>query len=150
MRARNTPGRTSADRGKALVLSGPLAVAGVVALAWSGARLGAAPAPGAQAATFDAAAHAGHDAGPHTSTTIGVRVRVSAALEEMTGASSVNVTLPEGSTVGTLLNRLSDDYPALAMMGPSVMVAVDEEMQRPDHVLENGDLVDLVSQMAGG
>jgi molybdopterin converting factor small subunit len=30
------------------------------------------------------------------------------------------------------------------------MVAVDEEMQRPDHVLENGDLVDLVSQMAGG
>jgi molybdopterin converting factor small subunit len=150
VRVRPDPASHAAPaRAKVLVLAGPVAVASVVGVALSGAHLGATPAPGAQASTFDAA-NAVHDAGALTSTTIGVRVRVSAALQEMTGAPSVNLTLPQGSTVGTLLNRLSDDYPALAMMGPSVMVAVSDEMAWPDHALASGDVVDLVSQMAGG
>lgn len=52
--------------------------------------------------------------------------------------------------MGTLLNRLSETYPVLAAMGPSVMVAVSNRMESPDRVLANGDIVNLVSQMAGG
>jgi molybdopterin converting factor small subunit len=135
---------------RALVLSGPLAVAGVIAVAWSGSHLGAAPSPGAQAASADAAAHVRHAGDLLTPQTLSVRVRFSAGLQEMVGERAVSVTLPEGGTVGTLLIRLSDRYPALAVMGPSIMVAVDGEIQWPDRVLASGEVVELVSQMAGG
>lgn len=150
MPARTIPGRKSPDRYKALVLSGPLALAGVVAVAWSGARLGATPAPGAEAASAHATAHGSHAGELLTPRTISVRVRFSTALRELAGPSALNVTLQERASVGSLLNRLSEQYPVLAMMGPSVMVAVGDEMQFPETILRDGEVVDLVSSMAGG
>ena len=143
--------KTPIDRGKALILSGPLAVAGVLAVVGAGVHLGAAPDARAQSATVAGDdAHVVAAASLLTSPTIAVRVRVSGGLQELLSERALSVELPEHATVNALLNRLSDAYPVLASMGPSVMVAVGEEMQWPDHVLENGDLIDLVSQMAGG
>ncbi len=89
-------------------------------------------------------------AGRLTPETIAVRVRVSAALQSAMSEQAFDVTLPRGASVGTLLNRLSDAYPVLAAMGPSVMVAVSGEMAPPDRSLASGEVVDLLAPMAGG
>lgn len=143
--------RMSPDRRKALLLTGPFAVAGVIAVVWSGSRLGVNPAAGAQTSTVaDRTVGTGRPADLLTPETITVRVRLSAALQTMVGQQALSVTLPRDASVGALLNRLSDAYPALAAMGPSIMVVVSDRTEPPDRVLANGEVVDLVSQMAGG
>ena len=82
--------------------------------------------------------------------TITVGVRLSAPLQALVHERSVSVTLPRGASVGTLLDRLGDDYPVLAAMGPSIMVAVSGTMTPPDTTLASGEAVDLMSPMAGG
>ncbi len=149
--ARKHQRRTSLDRRQALLLAAPLAVTGVIAVVWGGSRLGGDPAAGAQASLV--ADHINGDGRPAdllTPESITVRVRLSGALQAMVREETVSVTLPRDATVGFLLNRVSDAYPVLAAMGPSVMVAVSERMEPPDRVLANGEIVDLVSQMAGG
>jgi len=150
--------RTSPDRRKALLLASPLAVAGVIAVVWGGSHVGVGPAAGAplrgESSTASLAAdHIGGAGGPAnllTPETITVRVRLSAALQTMVREQALSVTLPRDASVGTLLNRLSDAYPVLAALGPSVMVAVSDRMEPPDRVLANGEAVDLVAQMNGG
>jgi len=122
-----------------------------MAVVWSGSRLGVNPAAGAQASTVaDRIVGTGRPADLLTPETITVRVRLSAALQTMVGQQALGVTLPRDASVGALLNRLSDAYPVLAAMGPSIMVAVSGRMEPPDRVLANGEVVDLVSQVAGG
>jgi molybdopterin converting factor small subunit len=149
--ARERKRRASPDRHKALLLTGPVAVASVIAVVWSGSRLGVAPAAGGQASTVaDRVVSSGRPADLLTSETITVRVRLPAALQPMMREQVLSMTLPRDASVGTLLNRLSDAYPVLAAMGPSIVVAVSDRMEPPDRVLANGEVVDLVSQMAGG
>ena len=142
--------RTSPDRPKALLLTGPLA-AGVIAVVWGGWHLGVHPAAGAPAPTVaDRVLEGGTLADPLTPETITVRVLLSAALQTAVHEQAFSVTLPRGASVGTLLNQLADAYPVLAAMGPSVMVAVADRMEPPERMLSNGEVVDLVSPMAGG
>jgi molybdopterin converting factor small subunit len=149
--AREHERRTSPDRHKALLLIGPLAVTGVIAVVLSGSHLGVHRAAGAQASLVaDHLAGAGPPADRLTRETITVRVRLSAALQPMMREQVLSMTLPRDASVGTLLNRLSDAYPVLAAMGPSVVVVVSDRIEPPDRVLANGEIVDLVSQMAGG
>lgn len=149
--ARERKRSASPDRHKALLLIGPLAATSVIAVVWSGSHLGVGPAAGAQASLVaDHIAGASRPADLVTPESITVRVRLSAVLQTMVREQDVNMTLPRDASVGTLLNRLSDAYPVLAAMGPSVMVAVSDQMEPPDRVLANGEVVDLVSQMAGG
>jgi molybdopterin converting factor small subunit len=149
--ARDRKRRTSPGRYKALLLTGPLAVTGVIAVVLSGSHLGVDRAAGARASTVaDRIVSSGRPADLLTPESITVRVRIPAALQLMMREQILSVTLPRDASVGTLLNRLSEAYPVLAAMGPSVMVAVSDQMEPPDRVLANGEVVDLVSQMAGG
>ena len=131
------------------MLTGPLAIIGVIAGAWGGSHLAGHRASGATISTV-----AGRVAGgaPADSSTAGVtvRVRLSSPLQVLLHEQAVDVTLPPGASVGTLLNHLSQVYPVLAAMGPSVMVAVSGSMEPPDTMLVAGEVVDLMSPMAGG
>ena len=150
-RHRRSQGR---DRGRYLILTGPVAVASAFAFVWGGSYLRPhRPAHANSSVTADASANGGDAAGRLlTPQTIAVRVRLSSALQSLVGnqSATVTVTLPQRGTVGTLLNRLSETYPVLASMGPSILVAVSDEAQPPDTALANGQLVDLISQMSGG
>jgi molybdopterin converting factor small subunit len=79
-----------------------------------------------------------------------VRVRLSSQLQRLVGSTQLTLALPPGSTVNGLLNYLGDAYPAIAAMGPSMLIAVGDAAQPPATVLADGDTVDLISQMAGG
>ncbi len=131
-----------ARRSKALLLTGPLAIAGVIAGAWGGSVL-------ASHRTAEGA-DSGLVAGRLSGGGVTIGVRPSTALQAQLGQKSIDVSLPAGADVGALLNRLSTDYPVLAAMGPSIMVAVSGSMAAPDTALVDAETVDLMSPLAGG
>jgi molybdopterin converting factor small subunit len=136
-------------RHKALLLTGPLAIAGVIAGAWGGSAL----VPHRTALGADLRIVAGRtNAGRRDGYTapITVRVRLSSSLQAQLRRDSMSVTLPAGASVGMLLNRLGADYPVLAAMGPSIMIAVSGSMAAPETVLVEGETVELMSPYAGG
>ncbi len=131
-----------ARRSTALLLAGPLAIAGVVAGAWGGSVL----ALRRTAEGADSPIVAGRMSGGRAT----IAVRLSAALQAQLGRQTISVSLPAGADVGALLNRLGTDYPVLAAMGPSIMVAVSGSMAAPDTALVDGETVELMSPLAGG
>lgn len=138
-----------AERRTALLLTGPLAIAGVIAGAWGGSALLAHPQIAGADTTIVGMRESGgrHDA---DMSPIVVRVRLSSTLRSQLGRDAIDVTLPPGATVGTLLNRLAADEPVLAAMGPSIMIAVSGSMAAPDTVVVDGETVELMSPLAGG
>ena len=140
----------SSNRPKALLLTGPLAAAGVIAGGWGGWHLRDHPAAGSPSSTVADGVVGGRPADRLTPETITVRVRLSAALQTEVHQQAFSVTLPQSASVSTLLNRLTDAYPVLAAMGPSIMIAVSGQMEPPDRALATGEVVDLVAPTAGG
>jgi molybdopterin converting factor small subunit len=131
------------------MLSGPLAAAGMLAGAWGGSHLAAHRAANSSSVVA-AGAVGGAPADGLSPATITVSVQLSAPLQALVHERAIDLAVPPGASVGTLLNRLSEDYPVLAAMGPSIMVAVSGTMAPPDTALAGGELVDLMSAMAGG
>ena len=79
-----------------------------------------------------------------------VRVRLFAGLKHLVGENDLELSLPEGATVGALRGRLVERYPVLEAFMSTYVCAVDEEVQPVEHVLRDGDLVDLIPPIAGG
>lgn len=131
------------------MLTGPLAAAGMLAGAWGGSHL-ASHRAAASTTMVDMGVMGGAPAGSLSPATITVDVRLSAPLQALLHERAIDVTLPAGASVGALLNRLSDDFPVLAAMGPSIMVAVSGTMAPPARVLIAGETVDLMFPLAGG
>ena len=69
---------------------------------------------------------------------------------ELTGCDRIMEVVPEGSTVGLLLERVRDRFPRFAAMRDSVLVAVDVEYQDRAYVLREGDEVSLFPPVQGG
>lgn len=82
--------------------------------------------------------------------TMQVRVRLFATLRQLAQWSEQVIELPEGSTVSDLLVRLEEAYPALALKGRTVYVAVNQEYTRGERRLAPGDEVALLPPMSGG
>lgn len=124
-----------------------LAVVGIAAAVWTGAYAN----PGNIEAIF---------AGPNgtvccdSTSLITVRVQASGGMRSMIGHQGVRITMPQGSTVTELGERLAMEYPVLGPMLPSLAVAGSNEMQPemlpPGRVLSDGDLVELIPLMSGG
>lgn len=87
------------------------------------------------------------DLGPET---VNVHVRLGTSLQTLLGVPALRVSLPNGATVNTLLNSLSNAYPVVDVMGPNMLIAVDGEAVQPHVMLADGQVVELVMQMAGG
>ena len=79
-----------------------------------------------------------------------VQARFFAAYRELTGASQVEVTLPEGATVADLIAALRERGPSFAALPARPAVAVNLEYAPIDTGLRDGDEVAFIPPVAGG
>ena len=70
--------------------------------------------------------------------------------KELAGVPGASETLPAGSTLHDLHERLAARFPKLAGLRKSTLIAVGVEYQRPDYVLKEGDEVSLFPPVQGG
>ena len=79
-----------------------------------------------------------------------VEVSFYSYFKDLTGCSQVAETLPDGSTLEDLLNRLVIRFPKLATMRKSTLVAVGVDYQNSSYVLKASDQVSLFPPVQGG
>lgn len=79
-----------------------------------------------------------------------VNVKLFAGLQGLVGRPQVEVLVPEGATVGTLRDRIVEEYPVLEAFMGTLVCAVGEEMVPVEHVLAEGERVELIPPIAGG
>lgn len=79
-----------------------------------------------------------------------VQARFFAAYRELTGASQVEVDLPEGATVADLVDALRERGPSFGALPPKPAVAVNLEYAPPETGLRDGDEVAFIPPVAGG
>jgi molybdopterin converting factor small subunit len=70
--------------------------------------------------------------------------------KDLTGCAGTRVQLPEAGTMAMLLDQLYQQYPALAAMRQSTLIAVGVEYQDRSYRLKNGDQVSLFPPVQGG
>ena len=79
-----------------------------------------------------------------------LRVNYYSYLRDLTGCAQLEATLPEGSTLGALHDELMAQFPKLAAMKKSTLLAVGVDYQPRDYVLKDGDEVSLFPPVQGG
>ena len=79
-----------------------------------------------------------------------VKARFFAAYRELTGASTTEVELPEGTTVADLLEALRERGPSFGALPPTPAVAVNLEYAPIGTTLHEGDEVAFIPPVAGG
>ena len=79
-----------------------------------------------------------------------VRVRLFARARDLAGADVVEVSLPEGATVGDLRRALAGQVPALARLLERSALAVRDEFAEDAVLLPAGAEVALLPPVSGG
>jgi molybdopterin converting factor small subunit len=79
-----------------------------------------------------------------------VNVKLFAGLQGLVGRPIVEVSVPAGATVGTLRDRMVEDYPQLEGFMSTLVYAIGEEMVPPEHVLTDGERIELIPPISGG
>ncbi len=79
-----------------------------------------------------------------------VRLRLFAVAKDLLGASSIEVELPVGATVGDFRRVVAELSPALAPIAKSSMYAVGIEYVVDDFTLKEGDEVACIPPVSGG
>lgn len=70
--------------------------------------------------------------------------------KELTGCSQTTEELTTGASLADLLEKLFAEFPKLAAMKKSMLVAVGVDYQSRDYTLKNGDEVSLFPPVQGG
>ena len=79
-----------------------------------------------------------------------VTVKLFASYKEKAGRSSFEVELPEDATVASATSEVLRLYPRVTGDASRIMVAVNEEYQKHDFRLSEGDEVALIPPVSGG
>jgi len=79
-----------------------------------------------------------------------VRVRFHSYFNDLAGCVETSETLPDGSTLEVLYERVAQKFPKLAAMQKSTLLAVGVDYQPRGHVLKEGDEVSLFPPVQGG
>lgn len=79
-----------------------------------------------------------------------VTVRYFALVREITGRRTEEREVPEGASVGTLIEQIVADHPPVERLRRASMLMVNQEYVQPDHVLAEGDEVALIPPVSGG
>jgi len=79
-----------------------------------------------------------------------VSVQFYSYLKDLSGCAQINLTIPEGSTLGALHEQLLASYPKLVGMKRSTLLAVGVDYQPREYVLKDGDEVSLFPPVQGG
>lgn len=83
-------------------------------------------------------------------TSMQIGVRVFAILKERLGREELRVELPEGASVGALLVKLEESFPALGPYLERCMVSVNQNYEAKGAVIREGDEVALLPPVSGG
>lgn len=70
--------------------------------------------------------------------------------KELTGCAEATESVPEGSTLDDLYERLAARFPKLVAMQKSTLMAVGVEYRERTYVLKEGDEVSLFPPVQGG
>ncbi len=79
-----------------------------------------------------------------------IAVKLFAAAREAVGAAEAIVELPDGATAGELKLALVEQYPRLAPLAASSLVAVNAEYAPASTRVAAGDEVALIPPVSGG
>ena len=71
-------------------------------------------------------------------------------LKDLTACSQATETLPDGSTLGELFQRLTMRFPRLKKIQKSILMAVGVDYQKGNYLLKAGDEVSLFPPVQGG
>jgi molybdopterin synthase sulfur carrier subunit len=77
-------------------------------------------------------------------------VQLFARARDLVGASPVAVELADDADVGSLRRALAVQYPALAPLGPHLLVAVGQDYARDDHRLSPDVEIACFPPVSGG
>ena len=79
-----------------------------------------------------------------------LKLRFFASHQEAVGSERLTMEMPEGATVGHLLDKLAGDFPGLKKLEEHTMVAVNHEQADRDQKLQDGDEVAFYPPVSGG
>jgi molybdopterin converting factor small subunit len=79
-----------------------------------------------------------------------VKAEFYSRLREIAGASSVEVTLPEGANVGALVEKLLSDHPRLRDFEKSMLFGIGLEFVDVKHQLHDSDVIAIMPPVQGG
>lgn len=79
-----------------------------------------------------------------------VTVHFYSYVRDLTGCAATTETVPEGGTLGDLVDALGQRFPKLGAMQKSMLIAVGVEYQNRSHRLQEGDDVSLFPPVQGG
>jgi molybdopterin converting factor small subunit len=79
-----------------------------------------------------------------------VKVCFYSYFKDLAGCAKATEELPEGSTLGNLLQRITARFPKLAAMRKAMLLAVGVEYQDRTYVLHDEDEVSLFPPVQGG
>ena len=69
---------------------------------------------------------------------------------DLAGCAETTETVPEGTTLGQVVERLHARFPNLKQMDRSTLLAVGVEYQGRDYLLQDGDEISLFPPVQGG
>jgi molybdopterin converting factor small subunit len=81
---------------------------------------------------------------------VAVRVIFYGRLKQDTGVKTLDLPLDKSKTVGGLVARLVDSYPALAAQLGTVAFTIGAELVSPEHPVQDGDELGLLPPVSGG
>jgi molybdopterin converting factor small subunit len=79
-----------------------------------------------------------------------VKILFHSYFRELAGRAEVNLEVPPGTALGSVVARLHSDFPKLKPMERSTLVAVGVEYQAANYQLREGDEVSLFPPVQGG
>lgn len=79
-----------------------------------------------------------------------VTIQLFATLRDRAGERQIDITVTEPMTIEHVLTVVSAEYPALAPLLPSSLVAVNRQFADSDTVVNVGDEVALFPPVSGG
>ncbi len=79
-----------------------------------------------------------------------VTVRLFAVARERAGRAEATLELPEPATVALLKQALAEEFPALAPLVSSVMIAVNAEYARDETLIFSNAEVAVIPPVSGG
>ena len=87
---------------------------------------------------------------PSRSFVLNITLRLFAGYRERVGQSVLELTVPDGATVGSVAQTVFERYPGLIGTPNALVIAVNQEYQAHDYALEDGDEVALIPPVSGG
>jgi molybdopterin synthase sulfur carrier subunit len=79
-----------------------------------------------------------------------IRVLLFASCRDIVGSNELDLTVPEGITVGELKQEIIAAFPDMAGITPSLSTAVNMEYAEDEEVLTTKDEVALIPPVSGG